>query len=92
MDERLKKLAEIQKQKDEIEIAKRADELMAQGGTDSDPAMAQLSDNGNVTRQLYQAIGHETLQSQEDGHYRKMLDNAKASLPFHDNQSHDYEH
>lgn len=90
MDERLKKLAELQKEKDEIEIAKLSDKLMAEGGTDSDPAMAQMSDNGNVSRQLYQAIGHETLQSEDDGHYRAMLENAKGTLPFHDNQSHDY--
>lgn len=90
MDERLKKLEEIQKKKEEIEIAKKTDRLMAAGGTDSDPAMAQLSDNGNATRQLYQAIGHETLQSEDDGHYRDMLEKAKGSMPYHDNQNHSY--
>ncbi|QOX63646.1 hypothetical protein FRZ06_09925 [Anoxybacterium hadale] len=90
MDERLKKLTELQRKREEIEIAKKSDRLMAEGGTDSDPAMAQISDNGNVTRQMYQAIGHETLQSEDDGHYREMLEKAKGSLPYHDNQSNNY--
>jgi hypothetical protein len=87
MDERLKKLADIQKKKDEIEIAKAADNLMARGGTDSDPAMAQLENDGNVSRQLYSAVGHQTLLSEDDSQYRRMIENAKPSLPYHDNQS-----
>jgi hypothetical protein len=93
MDERLKKLEEIQKKKDAIEIAKQSNRLMAEGGTDSDPATAQLNNNGNATRQLYNAIGHATLQSDEESDtaqaYR-MLENAKADLPYYDNQSHSY--
>lgn len=87
MDERLKKLAEIQKKKEELEIAKMADRLMAEGGTDSDPAIAQLENNGNASRQLYSAIGHQTLQSGDEAQARKMMENAKPSMPFHDNQS-----
>ena len=47
MDERLKKLEEIQKKKEEIESAKMADRLMVEGGTDSDPAMAQFENDGD---------------------------------------------
>jgi hypothetical protein len=93
MDERLKKLEEIQKKKDAIEIAKQSNRLMAEGGTDSDPATAQLSNNGNATHQLYNAIGHVTLQSDEGAdtaQAHKMLENAKADLPYYDNQSHSY--
>jgi len=93
MDERLRKLEEIQKKREEIEIAKKADRLMAEGGTDSDPAIARLENDGNASRQLYTAIGHETLQSGGDDAqaYRVMLENAKPSLPFYDNQSHSFE-
>ena len=87
MDERLKKLADIQKKREEIEIARAADNLLAQGGTDSEPAMAQLENDGNVTRQIYSAIGHETLQSEDHSQYRRMIENAKPSMPYHDNQS-----
>ncbi len=87
MDERLKKLADIQKKKEEIEIAKMADHLMAEGGTDSDPAFAQLENDGNVSRQLYSAVGHQTLQSGDDAQSRRMMENAKPSMPYHDNQS-----
>lgn len=90
MDDRLKKLEEIQKKREEIEIAKKADRLMVEGGTDADPAMAQLVDDGNASRQLYQAVGHQTLQSEDNDNYQEMLDNAKGSMPFHDNQSHSY--
>jgi len=93
MDERLKKLEEIQKKKEELEIAKLSNRLMAEGGTDSDPATAQLSENGNASRQLYNAIGHATLQSNDEADIaqnRRMLENAKADLPFYDNQSHSY--
>jgi hypothetical protein len=91
MDERLKKLEDIQKKREDVEIAKKADRLMMQGGTDSDPAMAQLENDGNASRQLYNAIGHETLQNEEDeAQIYRMMDNAKPSLPFYDNQSHSY--
>lgn len=90
MDDRLKKLEEIQKKKEELEIAKMADKLMAEGGTDSDPAIAQLDNNGNASRQLYSAIGHETLQSDDGTQARNMIENAKPSLPYHDNQHHSY--
>ncbi|MEL7657318.1 MAG: hypothetical protein AAGU75_15600 [Bacillota bacterium] len=87
MDSRLKKLEDIQKKQEEIKIAKMADVLMVEGGTDSDPAMAKLENDGNVSRQLYRAIGHETLQSENDSHAVDMIENAKPSMPFHDNQS-----
>lgn len=87
MDDRLKKLEDIQKKKAEIEIAKMADRLMVEGGTDSDPAIAQLDNDGNASKQLYSAIGHETLQSEDDAQSRRMMENAKASMPYHDNQS-----
>ncbi len=90
MDDRLKKLKEIQKKKEEIEIAKMADRLMVEGGTDSDPAMARLENDGNASRQLYSAFGHETLQSEDGSQARKMIENAKASMPYHDNQSHSF--
>lgn len=90
MDERLKKLADIQQKKEDLEIAKMADRLMAEGGTDSDPAIAQLDNDGNASRQLYSAIGHQTLQSGDDAQLNKMMENAKPSIPFHDNQSHSY--
>ncbi len=87
MDDRLKKLQDIQKKQEEISIAKMADRLMVEGGTDSDPAIAQMDNDGNVSRQLYSAVGHETLQSGGDSKYREMLENAKQDMPFHDNQS-----
>ena len=87
MDSRLKKLEDIQKKQEEIRIAKMADLLMVEGGTDSNPAMAQLENDGNVSRQLYQAVGHETLQSRKDAQDVSMIENAKQSMPFHDNQS-----
>ncbi|MDD3168963.1 MAG: hypothetical protein PHC91_05805 [Eubacteriales bacterium] len=90
MDDRMKKLKEIQKKREEIEIAKKADRLMAEGGTDSDPAMAQLDNDGNAARQIYSAIGHETLQSDDGSQSRKMIESAKPSLPFHDNQLHSF--
>ena len=90
MDDRLEKLKEIQKKREEIEIAKNADRLMAEGGTDSDPATAQLDDDGNASRQIYSAIGHETLQSDDGSQFRKMMENAKPSLPHHDNQHHNF--
>lgn len=85
MDERVKKLEEIQKKQEEIKIAKKADRLMVEGGTDSDPAIAQMDNDGNASRQLYCAIGHETLQSEGDAKSRKMMENAKQSMPYHDN-------
>lgn len=93
MDERLKKLEEIQKKREEIEIAKLSNRLMAQGGTDSDPATVQMNNDGNASRQLYNAVGHETLQSSEvsdEAQKRVMLENAKADLPYYDNQTHSY--
>ena len=87
MDNRLKKLEEIQKKKEELEIAKMADRLMAEGGTDSDPAVAQLEDDGNASRQIYGAVGHETLQSGDTGQNHRMMENAKPAMPYHDNQS-----
>jgi len=91
MDERLRKLKEIQKKREEIKIAKKADRLMAEGGTDSDPALARLENDGNASRQLYSAIGHETLQSEDDYEQAyRMMENAKPSLPFYDNQSHSF--
>lgn len=93
MDERLKKLEEIQKKREEIEIAKLSNTLMAQGGTDSDPTTVQMNNDGNASRQLYNALGHETLQSSEnadDAQRRVMLENAKADLPYYDNQTHSY--
>lgn len=87
MDSRLKKLEDIQKKQEEIRIAKMADLLMVEGGTDSDPAMAQLKNDGNASRQLYEAVGHETLQSVNDQQSVDMIENAKQSMPFHDNQS-----
>lgn len=93
MDERLKKLEEIQKKRQEIEIAKLSNKLMAEGGTDSDPTTVQMNNDGNASRQLYNAVGHETLQSSEtadDAQRRRMLENAKADLPYYDNQSHSY--
>ncbi|HWQ79780.1 MAG TPA: hypothetical protein VN381_13225 [Anaerovoracaceae bacterium] len=88
MDDRLKKLKEIQQKKEEIEIAKRADRLMAEGGTDSDSAIAQLDNDGNAARQIYGAVGHETLQGRNDAQARRIMENAKPTLPYHDNQSH----
>jgi len=90
MDDRLKTLEELQKKREAILIAKMADRLMAEGGTDSDPAIAQLDNDGNASRQLYSAIGHETLQSEGDEKSRKMIENAKPSLPYHDNQLHSF--
>lgn len=90
MDDRLKQLEEIQKKREEILIAKMADRLMAEGGTDSDTAIAQLDNDGNASRQLYSAIGHETLQSEDNAKSRKMIENAKPSLPYHDNQFHSF--
>jgi Mn-dependent DtxR family transcriptional regulator len=87
MDERVKKLEEIQKKQEEIRIAKMADRLMVEGGTDSDPAIAKLENDGNVSRQLYSAVGHETLQSGDHDKTRQMMENAKQNMPFHDNQS-----
>ncbi len=87
MDERLKKLEEIQKKKNELEIAKLADRLMAHGGTDSDPAIAQLENDGNISRQMYSVFGHETLQSEDDSQARRMMEEAKPWMPYHDNQS-----
>lgn len=88
MDDRLKKLEDIQKKKEEIEIAKLSDRLMAHGGTDSDPAMVQLDNDGNVSRQMYSAFGHQTLQSEDDdSQARRMMENAKPWMPYHDNQS-----
>lgn len=93
MDERLKKLEEIQKKREEIEIAKLSNKLMAQGGTDADPTTVQMDNDGNASRQLYNAVGHETLQSSEandEAQRRVMLENAKADLPYYDNQNHSY--
>lgn len=90
MDDRLKELKEIQKKREEIEIAKLSDRLMAEGGTDSDPAIAQLENDGNASKQLYSAIGHNTLQSDNGSLARKMIENAKPSLSYHDNQHHSY--
>ena len=59
MDDREKKL-------EEIRIAKVADKTMLRGGTDTEPSVVKLSEDGNVTRQIYEAIGHETLQSEPD--------------------------
>lgn len=87
MDSRLKKLEDIQKKQEEMRIAKLADLLMIEGGTDSDPAVAKLENDGNVSRQLYQAVGHETLQSGDELQAVDMIENAKQSMPFHDNQS-----
>lgn len=87
MDDRLKKLEDIQKKQEEIEIAKMAARLMVEGATDSDPAIAQLVNDGNVSRQLYQAVGHTTLQSENNEKSREMIENAKGSMPFHNNQS-----
>ena len=83
----MKKLEDIQKKQEEIKISKTADLLMVEGGTDSDPAMAQLENDGNVSRQLYSAVGHETLQSGNDEQNANMIENAKQSMPFHNNQS-----
>ncbi len=93
MDERLKKLEEIQKKREEIEIAKLSNKLMAQGGTDADPTTVQMNNDGNASRQLYNAVGHETLQSSDaddDAQRRMMLENAKADLPYYDNQTHSF--
>jgi len=87
MDNRLKKLEDIQKKQEEIEIAKISGQLLAEGGTDSDPAVVQLENNGNVSRQLYDAVGHKTLQSTDDGQSAKLIESAKPSMPFHNNQS-----
>lgn len=87
MDSRLKKLEDIQKKQEEIKIAKMADLLMVEGGTDADPAIAQLENDGNVSRQLYRAVGHETLQNGSDVQAANMIENAKQSMPFHNNQS-----
>jgi hypothetical protein len=59
----------------------------------NDPAIAKLENDGNASRQLYTAIGHETLQSGDGDEqaYRVMMENAKPSLPFYDNQSHSFE-
>ena len=50
MDDREKKL-------EQIRIAKMADKLKLEGGTDSDSEVAIISNDGNATRQLYHAIG-----------------------------------
>ena len=87
MDERLKKLMEIQKKQEEIKIAQKADRLMMEGGSDSDPGVAKLQNDGNITRQIYDAIGHDTLESENNPIPFDIIENAKPSLPYHDNQS-----
>lgn len=87
MDQRLKKLEDIQRKKDEIEIAKAANQLLAEGGTDSYPTYVQLENDGNVSRQIYSAVGHETLQSEDDEQSHRIIENAKPQMPYHDNQS-----
>jgi len=85
MDDRLKILEERKKKMEEIKIAKRADKLMLEGGTDSDSSFAVITNDGNATRQLYHAIGHETLQSVSED-YCEQTDINKQSLPYHDNK------
>lgn len=81
MDDRKKKL-------EEIRISKKADKLMLQGGTDSESAVAIISNNGNATRQLYSGIGQETLQSAYDfADSGEETELSKESIPYHDNLS-----
>ena len=89
MDNRMKILEEQKKKEEQIKIAKMSSKLMLEGGTDSESAVAIISDNGNASRQLYHAIGHETLQSFYDvvdsGELTELSE--QQSLPYHDNQS-----
>ena len=87
MDERMKKLEEINKNEAEIKSAKEASKLMLAGGTDSDSPVAILRDNGNVTRQMYHAIGHDTLQSVADVDSGELTElSEQESLPHHNNR------
>lgn len=88
MDSRMKILEEIQKKKEQIEIAKKSNKLMLEGGTDSEPAVAIIRNNGNATRQLYHSIGSETLQSYYDKEDPAELSelSEQQSLPYHDNR------
>lgn len=87
MDSRMKILEEIQKKKEQIEIAKKSDKLMVEGGTDSEPAVAIIRNNGNATRQLYHALGSETLQShygnEEPAELTELSE--QQSLSYHNN-------
>jgi len=88
MDNRTETLEELMKKKEQIRIAKESDKLMLEGGTDSEPAVAIISNDGNATRQLYHAIGSETLQSYYDHAEPAELTelSEQQSLPHHDNQ------
>lgn len=61
--------------------------MLVEGGTDSEPSIAKLENDGNISRQLYSAIGHETLQSDDSPVCQEIIENAKQSMPYHDNQS-----
>lgn len=88
MDKRMKILEDKKKREEEIKIAKKASKLMLEGGTDSEPPVAIIRDNGNATRQLYHAIGHETLQSADDVDARELTElSEQQSLPHHNNRS-----
>ncbi|HHU18556.1 MAG TPA: hypothetical protein GXZ70_10190 [Clostridiales bacterium] len=87
MDERLNKLLENQKKQEDIEIAQNADRLLVEGSSDSNPSVAKLENDRNIVRQIYSAIGHETLESENNYVPSDIIEDAKQSLPFHDNQS-----
>lgn len=50
--------------REQVRMAEEADKLKQEiGGTASDDSVVKLKNDGNVTRQIMDAIGHETLQS-----------------------------
>lgn len=89
MDERMRILEERKKREEELKIAKMSAKLMLEGGTDSEPVVAIIRDNGNASRQLYHALGHETLQSiYDDADPAELTElSQQQSLPHHNNQS-----
>jgi hypothetical protein len=82
MNDREKKL-------EQIRIAKMSDKLMMEGGTDSDSAVAIITNDGDASRQLYHALGHETLQSVYDPENSGEIDGLSntQSLPYNDNHA-----
>lgn len=50
--------------REQIKQAMEADKMMRiDGWSDSEPSVVKLKNNGNMSRQIYQAVGHQTLQS-----------------------------
>lgn len=55
--------------KEEVDAAAKADKMKDVSDTaSSDSEVVKLKNDGNVTRQIYEAIGHETLQSYYSKH------------------------